>query len=154
MGKRKNNLTSEEQFKWRDSARRKLLSMETQLADRKTIELLDDFKNRFNLCEMTYKDILRKYLAQTNQTNKGHLKITMTQVPAALNMAGYSFDKQFLAELFGGKRKQTQTAKILRDGVTHGLSPKAVKEIVDRKEELFRNMEEFLNGIREADKIP
>ena len=43
------------------------------------------------------------------------------------------------------------TVKKLRDAVTHGINEKAVKEIMNRKDELFGYMDDFLNTIRTFD---
>ena len=69
-----------------------------------------------------------------------------------MNYAGYSYNKDHLTELFSVKSKKAKyTVKALRNMVTHGLSNAAIKEINNRKEELFGYMDEFLNIIRTSD---
>ena len=45
------------------------------------------------------------------------------------------------------------TVKKLRDDITHGIDEKAVKEITNRKDELFGYMNDFLNTIRSFDQM-
>lgn len=130
-------ITSEEQIRLRNKAKAEMERLEKIVADDETIQLLDMFKNRFNICETTYKVILAEH--QTKKKNRtDNLKLNMNQVVSALNFAGYHFDKADLSELFGSKSadKKHQTVKKLRDGVTHGMDPKCVQEIMERKDEL------------------
>lgn len=127
--------------------------MELLLREADTAQLLDAFKNKFNLCETAYKVILKEHQRAKGKSVNGHLIVTMNQVPHALRFAGYDFDGALLNELFGadsrteGKRK---TVKKLRDAITHGLDDKAVEEIITRQDELFGFMEAFLAVIRNA----
>lgn len=75
----------------------------------------------------------------------------MSQVPHALNFAGYVFDKALLNELFGAKSSNGRTVKKLRDAVTHGIEQAAVDEILRRENELFGYMDNFLSTIRSFD---
>ena len=75
----------------------------------------------------------------------------MTQVPSALKFAGYSFDKEFLNELFGSQSSKGKTVKKLRDAVTHSIDDNALQEILRRKDELFGYMDYFLNTIKNYD---
>ena len=101
--------------------------------------------------------IRSKIILAAHQKHKGkrtinRLKVSMTQVPYALNFAGYTFDKDLLNELFGSSSEIGKTVKKLRDETTHGVNEEAVKEIVMRKDELFGYMDSFLLGIRNFDK--
>lgn len=137
----------------RESARLELARLETVFENQQTIELLDNFKNRFNLCETVYKVILKKHQENKGKKFTSFLKVSMTQVPYALSFAGYSFDEAMLNELFGASGKKGTTVKKLRDAVTHGIDPKAVSEIIARKEELFGYIDSFLSVIRTFDNV-
>ena len=152
MGKRK--ISETEQEKLCNKVKAELERLEKTLEDTETKELLDDFKNKFNLCETSYKIILIKYLKSNNSKD---LKINMKQVPSVLDFAGYSFDQTLLNEIFGSSSKKKgkyKTVKKLRDAVTHGISGKALSEITERKDELFGYMDEFLSKIKSFDEIP
>lgn len=144
-------ISPEIQKNLRNNAKAELTRLETIQKHVETIKLLDEFKNKFNICESVYKVVLKEHQISKGKTDTHYLKLIMTQVPFALSFAGYSFKKELLNELFGSSSKKGMTVKKLRDAVTHGINEKAVKEISDRKEELFGYMDDFLNTIRNFD---
>jgi len=135
----------------RNNAKAELKRMEDCLSDQSTVQLMDAFKNKFNICETVYKVILAEHQRCKGKEHCQFLKVDMTQVPYALAFAGYSFDKALLNELFGASSKKGKTVKKLRDGITHGINEAVVKEIQMREKELFSYMEAFLSGIRSFD---
>ena len=149
MGRAKPN--AEQKKTLRNTAKKELERLEEILLYTATKQTLDDFKNKFNVCESVYKVILAEHQRWIGNTIDGYLKLDMRQVPYALSFAGYSFNRSLLNELFGVSSKKGTTAKKLRDAVTHGLDEKAVKEICARKEELFGYMDAFLNTIKTFD---
>ncbi|MBP3673651.1 MAG: hypothetical protein J6J18_07465 [Oscillospiraceae bacterium] len=144
-------ISPESQRNLRNNAKAELTRLETIQDNVETIKLLDEFKNKFNICESVYKVVLKEHQIRKGKTDTNYLKLIMTQVPFALSFAGYSFEKDLLNELFGSSSKKGMTVKKLRDAVTHGIDEKAAKEISDRKEELFGYMDVFLNTIRNFD---
>jgi hypothetical protein len=150
---RTKKLSADEQLALRESARLELIRLETIIQSQETTELLDKFKNRFNICETVYKILLKKHQDHKGKKTTTFLKVSMTQVPHVLTFAGYSFDVEMLNELFGASGKNGTTVKKLRDAVTHGISPKAIEEIISRQEELFGYMDSFLNVIRTLDDV-
>lgn len=144
-------ISPEIQRNLRNNAKAELTRLESIQNNIETIKLLDEFKNKFNICESVYKVVLKEHQISKGKTDTNYLKLIMTQVPFALSFAGYSFEKDLLNELFGSSSKKGMTVKKLRDAVTHGINEKGVKEISDRKEELFGYMDDFLNTIRNFD---
>ena len=144
-------ISTQEQRILRDNAKAELERMEACLADENTVQILDSFKNKFNMCETVYKVIFAEHQKRKRKNVNGYLKVDMKQVPHALNFAGYSFEKNNLNELFGASSKKGTTVKKLRDSVTHSIDPKAVNEIIARKEELFGYLDSFLSVIRTFD---
>lgn len=144
-------ISPEIQRNLRNNAKAELTRLESIQNNIETIKLLDEFKNKFNICESVYKVVLKEHQISKGKTDTNYLKLIMTQVPFALSFAGYSFEKDLLNELFGSSSKKGMTVKKLRDAVTHGINEKAVKEISDRKDELFGYMDDFLNTIRNFD---
>lgn len=152
----KPKITEEEKKKLRDSAKAELERLEAIYSDEEVTKLLDDFREKYNLCESVYKVILAEHQKVKGHKETDYLKVTMQQVPHALKFAGYGFDKALLTEIFGAKSqkgKTVHTVKKLRDAVTHGIASEAVQEITDRKEELFGYMDAFLSGIRDFDAV-
>lgn len=140
-------ISDEEQKALRNDARNELIRLEQLFSDDATIQLLDRFKNKFNICETVYKVILAKH-QRNKKKESAKLHLDMKQVPYALKFAGYSFDKELLDNLFSSK---TTSAKKLRNAVTHGINEKAVHEITNRQDELFGYMDTFLSTIRNFD---
>lgn len=137
----------------RNNAKTELERLEACLADQSTVQLLDAFKNKFNICETVYKIILAEHQKRKGKPTTNFLKVDMTQVPHALNFAGYVFERTLLNELFGASSPKGKTVKKLRDETTHGINEKAVNEIIARKEELFGYMDSFLSVIRTFDNV-
>ena len=144
-------ITEQEKLILRNNAKSEVKRLEHIFEDRTTSQLLDSFKNKYNVCETAYKIILKKHQEYKGYINNEYLKVTMTQVPHALCFAGYNFDKELLTNLFGAKSQSGTTVKKLRDAVTHGISAKAIDEISTRKDELFGYMDSFLNIIKSYD---
>ena len=141
-------ITEQEKKALRNNAKTELERLEACLADQRTVQLLDEFKNKFNICESVYKVILAEHQERKGKQVISFQKVDMTQVPHALNFAGYSFERTLLNELFGASSTKGKTVKKLRDETTHGINEKVVKEIIARKDELFGYTDEFLTGIR------
>lgn len=152
MSKAAKPLTEAEQFALRNHAKEQLQRVEALLSDNNVKETIDVFKTRFSICEIVYKVILEKHQENKGVYNTDRLQISMTQVPYALDFAGYDFDRELLDRLFGSeKRKGRRSVKKLRDLLTHKLSDDAAKELVDRKDEIFKYMDTFIDKIRNFD---
>lgn len=115
--------------------------------------LIDEFKNKFLMCEYIYKIILEEHQkCKGKDIESRYLKIYMTQVPYALKFAGYNFEKNLLSQLFGPEERiGKKSAKKLRDALTHNPNNVNIEELVTRKEELFEYMNKFLEEIRSYD---
>jgi len=132
------------------SAKAELERLEAIYADKEVDQLLNEFKGKYNICEAVYKVVLAEHQRAKGRKNTDYLTVTMSQVPYALNFAGYGFDKALLGEIFGASSKKGKTVKKLRDAVSHGIDSNAVQEISARKKELFGYMDTFLSEIRTA----
>lgn len=143
-------ISVDEQTDLRNKAKAELERLEMVMNDEQIMELLDKFKNKFNLCESTYKIVLAEHQLKRKGKIPSFLKLEMTQAPYVMSFAGYNIDRDLLKRLFGSKCNRGRTAKKLRDAVTHGLEQKAIDEIESRQSELFDDMDEFLEIIRVA----
>lgn len=145
-------ISEKEKRSLRNKAKAELNHMEQVLADDNKREVLDEFKNKFNVCETVCKIILKRYLKEKGEKSTDQPKLYMSQIPAAFALAGYDFEKNLFTKLFGSENKRgNKAAKMLRNAVTHGLKMEDVDEIMERKEELFRCMDQFLEKIRTFD---
>ena len=143
-------ITTDEQFELRNKAKSELERLETVMSDVAVMQLLDCYKNKFKLCESAYKVILKEHQLKTKGKVPNHLKIDMTQAPFAMAFAGYNIERDLLNRLFGAKCENGRTAKKLRDAITHSFEQKAIDEIQARQNELFSDMNTFLEIIRAA----
>ena len=148
----KKTISIEEQIKLKAKARKVIEDLEKKLQDEDTKKVLDNFKNKFNICETAYKVFLKKYKIINDQKIGESFKINMKQVNPTLKLVGFDFNYQFLNKLFGSSTKFGQkSVKKLRDETTHGIDKSAVKEIIERKDELFGYMDEFIETLKKID---
>nr|WP_314496780.1 hypothetical protein [uncultured Peptostreptococcus sp.] len=136
----------------RNRAKDELVRIENMIADKDKKKMIDDFKEKFSVCKIVYKVILEEH--QYNKTGKhlDYFKVTMTQVPYALEFAGYDFEKDLLTKLFCAEEKiGNRSVKKLRDSLTYSMNDKDVNELSDRYEELNGYMDSFLGKIRTFD---
>lgn len=139
-------LSETDKYNIRYKAYETLFNMKKIFEERETIELLDKFKNIYNICEMVYKTILSEHQAHlNNESDITKLKLDMRQVPHALNFAGYNFDTDILVKLFGSKQKGFKTLKEIRNGLTHGFNKNMIQILKEKEKEIFDLMNEFLN---------
>ncbi len=144
-------ISEQERINLRQQALDELNRLEAILQEEETRELLDKYKNTFNLCESAYKVVLHEHQIRTKGKIQGQLKLDMRQVPHAMQFAGYTIDKDLLNRLFGSENaKGKRSAKKLRDAVTHGIEQAAVDEIITRQDQLFKDMNDFLEIIRKV----
>ena len=143
-------ISEKEKTELRDRAKSELERLEAIMNNAQIMELLDRYKNEFNLCESTYKVVLAEHQLRTKGKVPAQLKLNMSQVPFAMMFAGYDIDRDLLNRLFGAKCDRGRTAKKLRDAITHNLEQKAIEEIESRQSELFADMDAFLEIIRAA----
>lgn len=152
MAKTITKLSASEQLALRNRAKAELERLEETLADEETKKMIDDFKERFSICEIVYKVILEDHQFNKYGVHKDRLQISMKEAPYALTYAGYDFDKDLLTNLFGAeKHVGKRSVKKLRDSLTHSINKRAVDELKTRKTELYGYMDGFLNKIREFD---
>ncbi|WP_026524759.1 hypothetical protein [Butyrivibrio sp. MB2005] len=136
----------------RNRAKDELDRIERLIADKDKKRMIDDFKEKFSVCEIVYKVILEDHQFNKTGQHKERFKVIMTQVPYALAYAGYDFDNELLKKLFSSEGKiGSRSVKKLRDELTHSMNDKAVKEVSDRYEELNGYMDSFLDKIRSFD---
>lgn len=144
-------ISEEEQIDLRNKVKKELERIEEIYKNENNKILIEKFKNTFLLCERAYKVILKEH-QKSKKKDTSRLKISMTQVPYVLDFAGYDFKKDFLEKLFGSEKcVGKKSVKAIRDSLTHKLDKGTIKELCNRKEELFGYMNEFLEKIRTFD---
>ena len=100
-----------------------------------------------------YKIVLKKYLqVKKEYTSDGQMRIQLSQVKAALKIAGYSFDEDLMERLFSGSGIYTvsgqKSARLLRNGIEHEMNVNDLQEVHDRLASLFADMDSFITWIQ------
>lgn len=146
---KKSSLTEKEQLNLRQQAKKSIETIEKLCNYEDNNKILNEFKNKFILCETAYKTILKNFKKDEDESK---LKINMNQVATYLKKVGYNFDYELLDKIFSYKNeKGSRSAKFLRNEVSHKPNKSSVDEIVNRKDELFGYMDEFINVIKTFD---
>ena len=147
-------LNSDEQRNLRNKAKAELQRLEAVFSDESVREKIDRFKDRFSVCEVVYKVILEDHQFNKTGEHPSRMQISMRQAPYALSYAGYDYERDLLANLFGAEeRVGKRSVKKIRDLLNHKLNQAAVDELINRETELFGYMNSFLDKIRHYDSI-
>ena len=145
-------LSAEDQLALRNKAKAELERLESTLADEKLKKKIDDFKDKFSVCEIVYKVVLEDHQFNKYGVHKERLQVSMKEAPHALTYAGYDFDRNLLSNLFSGEDHiGKRSVKKLRDALTHSVSKSALEELEKRESELYGYMDSFLEKIRVFD---
>ena len=145
-------LTPLEQLALRNRAKTELERLDGILLDKDLKILVDDFKDKFSVCEIVYKVILEDHQYNKYGIHKDRLQVSMKEAPYVLTYEGYDFDKKLLSHLFGSEEHiGKRSVKKLRDSLTHSMNKSAVDELIKRNGELNGYMENFLKKIRNFD---
>lgn len=152
MGNSVKPLPKEAQLTLRNKARDELIRLQKLVTKTETNKMINDFKEKFMICEIVYKVILDDHQFNKTGAHPERMHITMRQVPHALNYAGYDFEKNLLTKLFGSENKiGKRSVKKLRDLLTHDLNPKVIDELTSRYDELNGYMDSFIKKISTYD---
>ena len=136
--------------KTKKKAKAELQRLEELFENEDVTQKIDTLKDKFSICEIVYKIILKDYLKSQNEDTK-KLVINMAQAKAALKYAGYIFDSEIVGKVFGSQKTVgSRSVKIIRDELNHTLKQSAVTELINRYDELIGYMDSFLNMIRQG----
>lgn len=103
-----------------------------------------DFLSKFVVCEIACKAIL----AGAGMKND---KLNIKSIKSAVKKLNYNIEDAVLGAIFGYKgfrRRGSRSAKILRNGIAHSLAENDIKEVIERKEDLFKYMDTFLDVVK------
>lgn len=107
------------------------------------------FMDKFTLCDLTCKAVLESYnkAAGKNKPNT-YTNLDMRVIPAAMEYFNVGVPKHILSNVFGGsgnyKKRNTKSAKKLRDGIVHAMNEQDISELIKRHDELKDSMNSFL----------
>ena len=136
-------------------ARDKIHNINEYLAQDNHRAIKDRFLEKFMLCEIGYKELLKHYYKSRNKKfNEDDLKLSMQTIPKVLSHFRISIDMQTLKEIYSTanefKKRGTKSARMLRNGIVHDLNVQDTGEVIDRQEHLFQVLDLFSSKIEEA----
>ena len=105
----------------------------------------DAFLEKFILCEIPTKAALQFYYAQTGEPKDVEtVEMAYTTIRAALKKSGYEPDDEILKKVFKANEKRGErSARDLRNGIVHDLNVKDIMEVIARKDELFKLLDDY-----------
>jgi superfamily II DNA or RNA helicase len=111
----------------------------------------EEFLSKFTLCEISCKSVIEHYKKiQNYNVDSKSIKLDMRTIPNAFDKFQYNIERHILTIIFSSENNRgKKSAKKLRDGIIHALSEDDIKEVIDRKEYSFKNMDLFLELIGE-----
>lgn len=109
------------------------------------------FLEKYTLCEILVRNALSYYHEKKGEpTEDKNIELKYTAIGAALKMSGYKIDDNTLQMMYqmGNKRKE-KSARELRNGIVHDLKVQDIMEVVNRKKDLFKLLDQFYSDLTE-----
>ena len=125
----------------------------------------DKFMDLYQKCDFAYKQMLVNYKIVVEglesvpkcKPKKGekrfdpeNLKIVDTQVEKVFIYANFLLDKKLFCNEEDYKIEGNKSCRVLRNEITHSSSRKAIQEVFERKEVLYKVMEDYLQNFKRA----
>lgn len=134
------------------SAKVKLDKIIDYLNENSNRQIKNDFLEKYSICEVYCRQYLKKYLVEIGEYyDDEDMGMELQTIKDALSDAGIVFeDKKLLTRLWGKSQKKGERAcRFLRNKITHELMLSAINEIVERNEDINRDMDEFIRVVSE-----
>ncbi len=105
----------------------------------------DQFLEKFILCEIPTKLVMKYYYSQKGEAKEvDSIEMAYPTIIAALKKSGYDPDEDMLKKVFKADEKRGEkSARDLRNGIVHDLNVKDLMEVMDRKNELFKLLDDY-----------
>ena len=105
----------------------------------------DVFLEKFILCEIPTKAALSFYYAQNGESKDvDSIEMAYTTIRAALKKSGYEPDDNMLKKVFKANEKRGErSVRDLRNGIVHDLNVRDMMEVMERKNELFKLLDDY-----------
>lgn len=134
------------------SAKVKLDKVMDYLNENSNRQIKNDFLEKYSICEVYCRQYLKKYLAEIGEyCDDEDMGMELQTIKEALSDAGIVFeDKKLLTRLWGkSQKKGERSCRFLRNKITHELMFSAINEVVERNEDINRDMNEFIRIVIE-----
>lgn len=129
----------------RIKARQKVVSRREFLNQLNNRAIKDQFIEKFVFCEIAIKTVIRDYYKiQRSEKETENIKMGLPTIKAALKHAQYDVRNENLEKIFKAKKRRGErSARDLRNGIVHDLTEPDLQELIKRKNELFRLLDDF-----------
>lgn len=114
------------------------------------LEVRNAFIDKFTLCDLTCIEIISRY--SNNQKQKGKVvkvELHMKTIKQAFESFDIEYDEDVLNLVFGGSglyvKRGSKSAKKIRNKIVHEMNENDLKELMNRKDELFNAMDMYLS---------
>lgn len=113
--------------------------------NRKVISI---FLEKYSKCEVVCRYCIRNFSSVVGDDEEV-IDMDLKTIKSALSEMGYKFeDEKLLTKIWGKNSKRNQSScRFLRNKISHELMKRALNEVVERKDELFSYMDEFIENI-------
>ncbi len=133
----------------------KLINVKNIIADDEKKYKRNIFIDKFILCEIACKHIVKAYKRQQKSLKPGsYITLDMRHIPTAMSTYEYLIPRHILSEVFSGNnqygKRGSKSCKKLRDGIMHAMSENDLNEIIVREGQLHRSMDTFLSYFSES----
>lgn len=115
--------------------------------NRKTKDL---FLEKYSKCEVLCRPILSSYLKEIGEyTSDDEMGMELIRIKEAMLDASHIFkDDKLLTRIWGKEGKPGESScRFLRNKITHELMKRALHEVVERKEQLNKDMDIFIEAM-------
>lgn len=115
-------------------------------------ETKDEFIEKYVLTEVAIKNILSSYYKfKGDEKEVESIEMGLTTIKAALKLTGYVPEDNTIDKMYKAKQKRgLRSARDLRNGIVHDLNVQDIQEVIDRKDELFKLLDDFLSFLTES----
>lgn len=120
--------------------------------DTEISDIVANIMFRYFECECLFKKLFWPIAkAKNSKLKREQLKIPDTsKILSVFNDYSIKVDEEKIDQIFGGNDKNLNECSIkkIRDRLVHNATDYVVKAIVERKDEMMKDMDDFLNMIR------
>ncbi len=122
-----------------------------ELTNHKKIEKVNQFLNKYIVCEVIVKEIIYKYkLINGEKIEKRNIRMHLTDIKKCLKFFSLECNVILLNKLFSCVEYpiKDRSCKKLRDRYVHGFDLKSIHLICDNYSNYMALMDEFLHSIK------
>lgn len=113
-------------------------------------KIVFEFLEKYIKCEIICKQIIKKYLDLIGEEYEEEtIPYFLNDIKRAISCLEINFNNpKLLSKLWSKNDKRGEkVVRVLRNKIVHGLNESSLIEVIERKEELYNDMNLFINTI-------